>query len=117
MQIAAARRAWPSLRATFLRTQHRTSYRWYKGWVDVDGAEYERYNGVLRSLAGGDERCGGVHVLDLATMMNCTRERSIGGCGKETGWTTDGLHPPLWAARSYFSLALNVMADYGEACA
>ena len=152
MQLGAAKRLWPELRARFLRTQFRTSYRWYKGWVDVDGAEYARYNALMASLTSGagsltggltsgagsltgglaGRGCGGVHLLDLSRMMNCSHRRTgadgsgvaasngtstYGACGRETGWTTDGLHPVGWVAREYFGLALNTMADFGEACA
>jgi len=128
-QLRAARRFWPRLTARVLRTQYRTSYRWYKGWVDVDGAEYAKYNELMRGLA--TEGCGGVQLLDIARTMNCSHvgvgqggafasagggDASYGACGKETGWTTDGLHPANWAIREYFGLALNVLADFGEAC-
>ena len=67
-----------------------------------------------------------VSVLDLARMMNCTHEQpvtsSVGAsqavwasCGPETGWTVDGLHPKVWVVRAFLSLALNALADVGEA--
>ena len=60
LQLHAARRFWPRLRAQFLRTQYRTHYSWYRGWVDVDGRQYARYNELMRSLS--TPACGGVHV-------------------------------------------------------
>ena len=60
--------------------------------------------------------CGGVHVFDLAQLMNCSHEVGYQNCGRSTGWTVDGLHPQLWVMRVYFNTALNVMADFGEAC-
>ena len=141
-QLRAVHGFWPQIRARFLRTQYRTTYHWYRGWVDVDGAHYTRYNRLMYSLTTRVEPllCGGVHLLDIARIMNCSREPhrnatgaraaapvaraagspgeegAPGGCGRETGWTTDGLHPAQWALREYFSLALNVLADFGEAC-
>jgi hypothetical protein len=142
LQLAAARQAWPRLHGLFLRSQFRTTYRWYRDWVDVAGEEYERYNGLMRGLAaastaappaqtlGGSAEastrepggaaagsaCGAVHVLDIARAFNCTNERGYHSCGRESGWTVDGLHPSPWAMRAYFSTAVNVLADVGEAC-
>ena len=122
MQLRHVRRAWPRLRARFLRTQFRTSYYWYRGWIDVDGAEYAKYNALMHGLRSGG--CGGVHILDIARMLNCSHTHAStngtgqvhGACGRETGWTVDGMHPKGWVMREYFGMALNVLADFGEGC-
>lgn len=125
-QLRAAQRTWPGIRARFLRSQFQTAYRWYRDWKDVDGSEYARYTSTMHSLATGG--CGGVQVLDLARIVNCSHkihgdadsgnrsDDAYGVCSKATGWTTDGLHPAPWVMRAYLGLALNVLADVGEAC-
>ena len=142
LQVDGAKSVWPQMRGTFLRTMYRTTYRWSKAWVDVNGSEYHRYNNVMRDLATGHSmhwqqqlpsaapavyhqhasrmharRCGGIHLLDMASVMNCSNEVDyLGACSPYLGWTIDGLHPSQWVLRAFFLLALNTLADYGEVC-
>ena len=74
--------------------------------------------------------CGRAGVLDISAMMNCSFERPVskvisdfiggstgtGKCGRESGWTRDGLHPNVWVYLRYFAVSTNVLADFGEAC-
>ena len=146
MQLGAARRQWPRVRGVFLRTQFATTYRWSAKWKDLDGSVYAKYSDIMREIAaeGSPEyaaaagvpatappACGRAGVLDISAMMNCSFERPavskvvsdfIGGstgtgkCGRESGWTRDGLHPNVWVYLRYFAMSTNVLADFGESC-
>ena len=130
MQLGAARRQWPRVRGVFLRTQFATTIQWSAKWKDLDGSVYAKYSDIMREIAaeGSPEyasaagvpatappACGRAGVLDISKMMNCTFERP-GKCGRESGWTRDGLHPRPWVYLRYFAVSANVLADFGEAC-
>ena len=65
-----------------------------------------------RHRAAGGGRAG---VLDISKMMNCTLR--LGKCGRESGWTRDGLHLGLGSHHQirYFAVSANVLADFGAA--
>ena len=168
MQAAAVRRAWPTVRAVFVRTVFKPTTGGFgcdccareaaflhynellrrnargpiRGGLDVstpdeardveallrgsDGGRDDGRDGasgaaVLRTLdePGGrstqDEPCNRIHVLDLQRMMLCNE--SVGSCSSHTGWTVDGIHPSRPVVLGYVALALQVMADWGSACA
>ena len=72
VQVEGARRAWPRLRAIFLRTQYPTSYRWYKDWVDVEVSEFAKYNAVIREVGHAD-----LSARAIADGHDCTAHGTV----------------------------------------
>ena len=133
LQLEAAARQWPRLSATLLRTQFRTTYRWHRQWSDRNASLYARFSDILRSEArsaaassssstaasstaqrGGRQACGGVGVLDLARLMQCSAPEHGYGCGALSGgrgWTKDGLHPMQPGGQASWQASWRVRAD------
>lgn len=143
MQAAEVRRAWPSVKAVFVRTVFKPTTGGFGCDCCAKEAAFFRYNDLLRdnarldrsgswqrlahsdsaapagsvAAASAGERpssCERIHVLDLQRMMLCNE--SVGSCSSHTGWTVDGIHPSRPVVLGYAALALQVMADWGSVC-
>ena len=137
VQNREARRRWPSVRATFVRTMFRPTYGTFGCSCCANESHFWHFNHLLRRVSrggggkgvgisgngggggGGDasDECAPskVYTLDLQRMMLCNN--SVGTCSSRSKWTIDGLHPTRAVNLQFFSLSLQVAADLGERCA
>ena len=136
-----AREAWAWMRACGVRPNTYTFNAMIHTYAKAGALDHARAMLAEMETAPGCEpststftsiisACGRAGVLDISAMMNCSFERPVskvvsdfigggtgtGKCGRESGWTRDGLHPNVWVYLRYFAVSTNVLADFGEAC-
>lgn len=146
MQAAAARAAWPSLRAIFVRTMFKPTSGIFDCECCAHERDFEHYNDLLRQNARGaqqparsstfaphseSQQGNGVWLQPAESSSStspCERihtldlqrmmlcNETVGTCSSQTGWTVDGLHPSKPVLLGFISLALQIIADWGALC-